>query len=260
MTDPDRLHELCRLRSVLEAFAVQRWPRGEARLRLEGVLLQRLAGLKQLAAAGDYQAFHALDREFHRAAVDAAGLAALSSSWELVAQELDAWILAAKRSYWPNLMALYREHELLLAAWCGGDGDGAEQATHQHLEAGWHRRMMAEQSAGGELDSVERAVSFIATHYARTLDVAWLAAKVSFVSPSQLRRLFHQRLGVSPLQHLKQVRLERAAQLLCSGADEVAVVARRSGYRNVSHFGRDFRRMHGVTPLAYRRRGGRAPD
>lgn len=260
VTDPDHLHELCRLRSTLEAFAVRRWPRGEVRSHLEDALRERLAGLNQLAAAGDYEAFHTADREFHRAAVDAAGLAALSRSWELVVLEVDAWILSAKRSYWPNLMALYREHELLLAAWCGTDGDGAELATHQHLEAGWHRRMMAEESADGKLDAVERAVSFIATHYARPLNVAWLAAKVSFVSPSQLRRLFHQRLGVSPLQHLKQVRLERAAQLLCSGADEVAVVARRSGYRNVSHFGRDFRRMHGVTPLAYRRRGGRAPD
>ena len=70
---------------------------------------------------------------------------ALSRSWEVVSLELDAWILAVKHSYWPNLMALYREHELLLPAWCGEDGDAAELATHQHLEAGWHRRMMADQ-------------------------------------------------------------------------------------------------------------------
>ena len=257
MTDPERLHELCRLRSTLEAFAVRRWPRGAARLPLEQELRRRLAELKQLAEAGDYEAFHAADREFHRAAVDAADLPALSRSWEVVSLELDAWILAVKHSYWPNLMALYREHELLLPAWCGEDGDAAELATHQHLEAGWHRRMMADQRAGSELDPVERAVSFIATHYDRPLDVAWLAAKVSFVSPSHLGRLFRQRLGVSPLQHLKQVRLERAAQLLCSSADAVAAVARRVGYRNVSHFVRDFRRMFGVTPLAYRRRGDR---
>ena len=34
MTDPERLHELCRLRSTLEAFAVRRWPRAR-RLPLE---------------------------------------------------------------------------------------------------------------------------------------------------------------------------------------------------------------------------------
>ena len=116
MTDLERLHELCRLRSTLEAFAVRRWPLNAARSRLERELPRRLAELKQLAAAGDYAAFHAADREFHRVAVEGAGLPALSQSWELVSLELDAWILAIKQSYWPNLMALYREHELLLRA------------------------------------------------------------------------------------------------------------------------------------------------
>ena len=73
----------------------------------------------------------------------------------------------------------------------------------------------------------------------------------------ELCRLRSTLEAFSPLQHLKQVRLERAAQLLCSSADAVAAVARRGGYRNVSHFVRDFRRMFGVTPLAYRRRGDR---
>jgi len=254
---PERLHELCRLRSTLEAFAVRRWPPGAARVALERELRGHLATLKQLAASGDYEAFHAADREFHRAAVEAAGLPALPQSWALVSLELDAWILEVKQTYWPNLMALYREHELLLGAWCDEDADAAELATHQHIEAGWHRRMMAGQGDNGKLDAVDRAVSFIATHYDRPLDVAWLAANVAFVSPSHLGRLFRQELRVSPLRHLKQVRLERAAQLLCSSADAVADLARRVGYRNVSHFIRDFRSMYGVTPLGYRRRGQR---
>ena len=255
MTDLERLHELCRLRSTLEAFAVRRWPLNAARSRLERELHRRLAELKQLAAAGDYAAFHAADREFHRVAVEGAGLPALSQSWELVSLELNAWILAIKQSYWPNLMALYREHELLLRAWCGGSADAAELATHQHIEAGWHRRMMADRRAGSELNAVERAVAFIATHYDQPLDIAWLAANVGFVSPSQLGRLFRQRLQISPLRYLKQVRLERAAQMLGSSVEAVADVARQVGYRNVSHFVRDFRRMFGVTPLTYRRRG-----
>lgn len=254
MTDPDRLHELCRLRSTLEAFAVRRWPQEAARLPLEREMRRRLASLEQLAAAGDYEAFHAADREFHRAAVDAAGLPPLLRSWEAVSTELDAWLLEMKHSYWHNLMALYREHELLLRAWCGEDGDAAELATHQHLEAGWHRRMMADQRPGDELDPFERAVSFIATHYDQPLEMAWLAANVSFVSSSHLGRLFRQRMGVSPLRHLKQVRLERAAQLLLASTDPIAAVARRVGYRNASHFARDFRQMFGATPLAHRRR------
>lgn len=257
MTDADRLHELCRLRSTLEAFAVRHWPDGAARATLERELRRRLGELKRCAVAGNYEAFHQADRELHRAAVAVVGLPPLLKSWELVSAELDSWILAVKHTYWPSLMALYREHELLLRVWLGGDGEAAELATHQHLEAGWHRRMMAGERGGAELDPVERAVSFIATHYASPIEVEWLAANVSFVSASHLGRLFRQRMRVSPLRHLKQVRLERAAQLLCSGTDAVASVARRVGYRNASHFVRDFRQMFRLTPLGYRRRGQR---
>lgn len=254
MKDLAYLHDLCRLRSTLEAFAVRRWRQDGRRDCVIGELRRRLAELKRLATRGDYPAFHKADQKFHRAAVAAAGLEPLLKSWELVAADLDEWSLRVKQSYWLNLMALYREHELLLDAWQSEDEWAAEQATHQHVEAGWYRLRMAEGLRADDLDPVQRAVSFIATHFTSHLDVAWVARHVGFVSASHLARLFRNRLGVSPLRHLKQVRLERAAQLLRSSADAVATIARRVGYRNTSHFVRDFRRMFKVTPLDYRRR------
>jgi AraC-like DNA-binding protein len=213
-----------------------------------------LEEMKAPAARGDYMAFHRADQQFHRAAVEAACLEPLLKSWEIVASDLDAWILGVKQSYWPNLMALYREHELLLEAWQAGDDWVAEQATHQHLEAGWYRRRILEESRAAELDPVQRAESFIATHFASRLDVAWIARHVSFVSVSQLARLFRSQKGISPLRYLKRVRAERAAQLLLSGTEAVSLIGRRVGYRNASHFVRDFRVLFGVTPLDYRRR------
>lgn len=255
--ESDDLHDLCRLRSTLEAFAVDRWRRSDDRQRVTGELQALLKKLKRLASDGDYPAFHKADQQFHRTIVAAASLDPLLKSWEAVAAELNQWILWVKQSYWPNLMALYREHELLLDAWQSDDDWVAQQATHQHLEAGWYRLRMAKGLRGHDIDPMERAVSFIATHFASRLDVAWIARHVSFLSPSQLNRLFRARLGSSPLRHLKQVRLERAAQLLRSGAEPVALVARRVGYRNASHFVRDFRHKFAVTPLDYRRRGKR---
>ena len=253
MRDYAHLHDLCRLRSTLEAFAVRCWRRGNVRERIAGNLRHQLGVLKHLASKGDYEAFHRADQGFHRTSVAAADLEPLLKSWEIVAADLDEWILHTKQSHWPNLMALYREHELLLDAWHGEDEQAAEQATHQHLEAGWYRMELAEGLGGEELDPVQRAVSFIATHFARNLEMAWVARHVSFVSASQLARMFKDKMGVSPLRYLKQVRLERAAQLLRSGADSVATIAGLVGYRNASHFVRDFRQMFAVTPLDCRR-------
>ncbi len=255
MKDHVRLHDLCRLRSTLEAFAVRRWRASREREHVGDDLRRQMGELKRCALRGDYAAFHKADQQFHRMAVATAELEPLLKSWEIVAAELDEWILNMKQSYWPNLMALYREHELLLDAW-QSEGDWvAEQATHQHVEAGWYRLRMAEGRRVEDLDPVQCAVSFIATHFSSHLDVAWVAQHVSFVSTSHLARLFRSRMGISPLRHLKQVRLERAAQLMRSSADAVATIARRVGYRNASHFVRDFRRMFKATPLDYRRRG-----
>ena len=253
MSNDAHLHDLCRLRSTLEAFAVRSWRRGNARGRIAGDLRHQLGVLKHLATQGEYEAFHKADQEFHRTSVAAAELEPLLKSWEIVAADLDEWVFKVKQTYWPNLMALYREHELLLDAWHGEDEGTADQATHQHLEAGWYRRKMAEGCGGEDLDPVQRAVSFIATHFASHLEMAWVARHVSFVSASHLARMFKDKMGVSPLRYLKQVRLERAAQLLRSGADSVATIAGRVGYRNASHFVRDFRQMFAVTPLDCRR-------
>lgn len=254
MIDHDDLHDLSRLRSTLEAFAVRRWRQSASRDRTLADLRRLLARLKRHASDGDYAVFHRTDQQFHRTLVAAAGLDPLLKGWDAVAASLHEWILYVKQSYWPNLVALYREHELLLEAWSSDDDWIAEQATHQHLEAGWYRLRMAQGLDNRDMDPVQRAVSFIATHFASRLDMTWIARHVSFLSPSQLNRLFRARLGISPLRHLKQVRLERAAQLLRSGTDPVALTARRVGYRNTSHFVRDFRHHFGLTPLHHRRK------
>lgn len=248
-----RMQQLCGLRSALESFAVRIWRGSGARERTVARLQDLLDELKTLASRGNYDGFHKADMEFHRVAVSAAELIALTKSWEIVTADVYEWTLSVKRNYWPNLMALYREHVLLLEAWQGSDDNVAEQATHLHLEAGFSRSKMAAKQGGVDLSPLERAVSYIASHYARPLNMSWMARQVSFVSASQLNRLFRTKCGCAPARYLKQVRLERAAQLLQSSAEPVARIARQVGYRNSSHFVRDFRQKLLMTPLQYRK-------
>lgn len=253
MTDLDELHHLCRLRSTLEAFAVSRWRNSSDKDAVWSRLQKHLDHLRYRAIKGDYIDFNKIDAELHREMVASVGLSALLESWELVVKDLDSWILHVQQVYWPSLMSLYREHVLLLDAWDSADDWVAEEATHQHLEAGWYRLAAAEESFRHVIDPVDRAASFISTHFASHLEVTWIAKNVSFVSASHLTRLFRAKLGVSPHLFLKRVRLERAGELVCSSPDEISAIACRVGYKNASHFVRDFRKYFDVTPLVYRR-------
>lgn len=253
MIDPEQLRALSRLRSTLEAFAVAHWRSAADRSGTIRRLRRMLGRLREAATRGDYAAFHAVDTALHRMAVESARLPALLRSWDLVVAELEEWIGRLQREYWPSLMALYREHVFLLDSWCSPDDWMAENATHQHLEAGWHRVAAARGDVRPEIDPVGRATAFMSTHFANRLEMGWIARHVSFVSAVHLTRLFRAKLGISPHQFLRRVRLDRAAQLLRSGGDAVAVIGARVGYRNASHFVRNFRAEFGVTPLAYRR-------
>lgn len=251
--DLEQLHTLCRLRSTLECFAVleqRRKHKGNEWIRNLG---PHLENLRQAAVRSDYDEFHKADRLLHRHVIESCALPTLTQSWELVVAELDGWIHHVQEVYWPSLMALYREHEFLFEAWQSPEDWIAEESTHQHLEAGWYRLAATRGDPRPEIDPVARATSFISTHYGSSMEVSWIARNVSFVSTSHLNRLFREKLGVSPNAFIRRTRMEKAAELLASTPDKVGVIARRVGYRNVSHFGRDFLGFHGITPLKFRR-------
>ncbi|HTQ67497.1 MAG TPA: helix-turn-helix transcriptional regulator [Solirubrobacteraceae bacterium] len=96
----------------------------------------------------------------------------------------------------------------------------------------------------------------IARHYRQPLTLARVARALAS-SPRQVQRAFEQFGGASFSEHLIQRRLSVAADVLLEQRSiPVADVARLVGYRQGSHFARAFRRRYGISPAAFRARGG----
>ena len=74
------------------------------------------------------------------------------------------------------------------------------------------------------------------------------------LSPSQLNALFRRHLGASPLEYQTQLRMVRARELLDSSPLSIAALARLAGYDDPLYFSRQFSRVHGMSPRAYRER------
>ncbi|GAB5519160.1 MAG: hypothetical protein RhofKO_14110 [Rhodothermales bacterium] len=68
-----------------------------------------------------------------------------------------------------------------------------------------------------------------------------------------LYRRTQEVLALTPAAYLWQLRVERGAQLLVSGAGTVSEVAYGVGFKSVQHFARRFRAAYGVTPSQYAR-------
>ena len=67
-----------------------------------------------------------------------------------------------------------------------------------------------------------------------------------------LQRHFVDHLGISPRQHLRYLRFERARQLLVRRDHRSVDIAMVAGYSDQAHFVREFRRFSGVTPGRWR--------
>ena len=79
-----------------------------------------------------------------------------------------------------------------------------------------------------------------------------LAAR-SGLSAQHLNRVFRRVLGVTPLQYLARLRLERAASMLTDGQLTIRAVAREVGYDDPYYFSRAFKAAFGRSPSDYRR-------
>jgi len=98
-------------------------------------------------------------------------------------------------------------------------------------------------------------VSKIAEKVRKELDRAWTIADfVSFtgLSQSQLFRRFKAETGNSPMGWLRRERIVLASYVLRTTEKPIAQVALQCGYQDPFHFSRDFKRMQGLSPRAYR--------
>ena len=84
-------------------------------------------------------------------------------------------------------------------------------------------------------------------------------ARALAISPSHLRARFRASCGVSIGRHLRRLRLEHASGLLRLGPQRVSEIAEQCGFASIYSFSRAFRSAYGVSPLAYRHSGKKAP-
>jgi AraC family transcriptional regulator of arabinose operon len=98
-------------------------------------------------------------------------------------------------------------------------------------------------------------IAFVITRMEDTLEsapsVPDLAAWVR-LSPSRFAHLFRAETGTPPGRYLQTMRMQRARVLLERTFLPVKDVMLRVGFRDPSHFARDFRRFHGIAPTAAR--------
>ncbi len=99
-------------------------------------------------------------------------------------------------------------------------------------------------------ERVNKAVGILRDNLAEPPDLLELGKRVG-CSPFHLSRTFSQEIGVTIPQYLRQLRMERAAELLLTGKFNVTETALEVGYSSMSHFSQAFCQTMGCCPNLY---------
>lgn len=87
------------------------------------------------------------------------------------------------------------------------------------------------------------------------LDRPWTVAQMAalaFLSPSRFHALYRAVFGISPMDDLIRARIDTAKNRLTDTDESVQALSERLGYRNVTHFCRQFKSLTGLTPTQFR--------
>ncbi len=150
---------------------------------------------------------------------------------QLLTSLREAPVLAAAQNLWYQTKALELAAELFFVA-----------PGEQELFCQRQNRLAAERS--------ERVVALLQQHLSEPLTLEEIGRAVG-CSPFHLSRTFSAAMGMTIPQYLRQLRMERAAELLKSGKFNVTEAALEVGYSSLSHFSQAFHETFGCCPGLY---------
>ena len=94
---------------------------------------------------------------------------------------------------------------------------------------------------------------YLMNNYREEVDLKRLAALVSMAEGS-LCRFFKMNMGITIFEYLNQIKTDFACKLLMDKDLSILEVCLDSGFNNLSHFNKQFRKSTGVPPSEYRKR------
>ncbi len=115
---------------------------------------------------------------------------------------------------------------------------------------------------GRKINQLRPAINYIDANYDRTVTLSEIA-RASHLSVSRLAHVFKEQMGMTVIEYVTSVRIERAKHLLLATTQSCTEICFDVGYNNQSYFTRTFKETVGMTPRQFRlqnQRSATPPD
>ncbi len=104
---------------------------------------------------------------------------------------------------------------------------------------------------GRKVSQIRPAINYIDANYDKAMTLAEIA-HASHLSVSRLAHLFKEQMGITIIDYVTSVRIERAKGLLLATDQSCTEICFEVGYNNQSYFTRTFKALVGMTPRQFR--------
>ncbi|WP_171686569.1 helix-turn-helix transcriptional regulator [Paenibacillus planticolens] len=109
----------------------------------------------------------------------------------------------------------------------------------------------ADKLGAGPASWIPRSIEYMNMHYTENINVQDVAAYIS-VHRAYFSKIFAEQTGMTPIQHLQKLRMERALQLLQQTPHSITEIAMTLGYPDLYAFSRAFSKHFAVSPSKLR--------
>lgn len=97
---------------------------------------------------------------------------------------------------------------------------------------------------------IENIIEYMHQHFGEKITIKKLAKRAS-MSESHFIRVFKKETGLSPMDYLIALRIEKAKKLLRAGTKNITEISLLCGFNSVSHFSSSFSKSEGISPSKY---------
>ncbi len=99
----------------------------------------------------------------------------------------------------------------------------------------------------------KKMMLYIQAHYGEDISLAQLS-ECADISESECMRCFKRVIGITPIQFIKQFRIQQAKILLTNTAEKIVDIGLQCGFQDMSYFSKTFQQQCGCTPTEYRKK------
>lgn len=104
-----------------------------------------------------------------------------------------------------------------------------------------------------DAERIKMMLQYIHDHYPEAIDTCQIAGS-AMISASECLRCFRSTIGTTPIQYVRQYRIQQAAKLLTTTTQKITDIGTMCGFQEMSYFARSFRAQLGYTPSEYRKK------